>query len=38
MSADGLCHGDTERRDTIEDGDADLEFGGLTIEIAGSNT
>ena len=38
MSADELCHGDTKRRKTIEDGDADLEFGGLTIEIAGSNT
>jgi hypothetical protein len=31
---DGLGDGDTECDEAVEDGDADLEFGGLTIEVA----
>ncbi len=34
-SADGSCDGDAERGIAVEDGDADLEFGGLAVEVAG---
>ena len=34
-SADGLRDGDAEFGEAVQDGDADLEFGGLTVEVAG---
>ncbi len=34
-SADGLRSGDAESGEAVEDGDAELKFGGLTIEVAG---
>ena len=34
MSADGLRGGDAEGGEVIKDGDADLTFSGLAVEIA----
>ncbi len=34
-SADGLRDGNAECGEAVEDGDADLEFGGLAVEVAG---
>ena len=34
-SGDWLCDGEAERGEAIQDGDADLEFGGLAVEISG---
>lgn len=36
LSADGLRDGDAERCETVEDSDANLELGGLTVEVAGN--
>ena len=32
MSADGLRGGDAEGGEAVEDSDADVEFGGLSVE------
>ena len=34
MSTDGLRDGDAEGGEAVEDGDADLEFGGLAVEVS----
>lgn len=35
MLAEGLRDGDAERGEAVKDGDAALEFGGLTFEVSG---
>jgi hypothetical protein len=35
MLADGLRDGDAELGEAFEDGDADLELGGLAVEVSG---